>query len=135
MIFLVVDDDPIARKLLKYYLSYHGESHESTNGILAIPAIRSAIKEGAPYDVVFIDILMPDIDGYAVLEAIQEFRQIDQMPSHTTKAIVVSANNDWDTIHKVYQKGCDGYLVKPVTYDKIKKILVEIGCLIDHNRL
>ncbi len=135
MKFLIVDDDPIARKLLRYYLSYHGECHEATDGILAIPAIRSAIRECVPYDVAFIDIVMPDIDGYKVLETIQEFRQNDQMSPHTLKAIVVSANTDWDSIHKIYQKGCDGYLVKPVTYEKIKQILAEIGCLCIHNRL
>ncbi len=126
MKFLVVEDDPIARKLMNYYLSNYGEIQEFQDGKLAINALRSTVKEHIPFDIVFIDIMMPGIDGYKVLETIQELRRNDQVSQ--IKAIMVSSYNDWDTIHKSYQKGCDGYIMKPVTQEKIQRVLVKIGC-------
>ena len=63
---LIVDDEPRLCDSLKTLLSYHGyEAHTSTCGQ---EALRSLVENG--FDLVLLDIVMPDIDGYQVMDYI-----------------------------------------------------------------
>jgi two-component system LytT family response regulator len=65
---LIVDDEPLARRRIRRMLAHHSDIEiigESANGREAIAAIR-----GQAPDLVFLDVQMPELDGFAVLEAI-----------------------------------------------------------------
>jgi two-component system LytT family response regulator len=99
---ILVDDEPLARKLLKEYLQDFPEIKivgECKNGKQAI----KAINEGKP-DVVFLDIRMPGIDGFEVLENLK----------HIPHIIFSTAYEDYAL--KAFERNAVDYLLKP--YDR-----------------
>ena len=68
---LIVEDDFTSRLLMQAILSPYGECHIAVNGREAIQAFRLARAQGHPYDLVCLDIMMPEMDGHAVLKALR----------------------------------------------------------------
>src|SRR5271168_1508085 len=75
---LIVDDEPLARQELLYLLSAHDDvevAGQGTNGIEAVELIRSLHP-----DVVFLDVRMPGLDGFAVLKKLLTLDKKFKMP-------------------------------------------------------
>ena len=64
---LIVEDDFTSRLLLQTYLSRFGECHVAINGVEAVEAFRMSKKNGAGYDLICMDIMMPEMDGQTAL--------------------------------------------------------------------
>jgi DNA-binding response OmpR family regulator len=112
-----VDDDFVILELLKTTFSNIGAEvapFESGEAFLA-----AADSEGNGFDLLFLDLLMPKMDGFKVLEELRE-RRID-LP-----VIVLSAVTSRDAIVKTFQAGVKSYLVKPLKPEAILKKAVEI---------
>lgn len=67
MRILIAEDDFIARKVLSRMVAHLGESDMAADGTEAMEALRLAWDTGQPYELVFLDIMMPEADGRAVL--------------------------------------------------------------------
>jgi two-component system chemotaxis response regulator CheY len=61
---LIVDDDFFSRRILQALLAGYGESHVAVDGKEALFAFKQAIAEEQPYDVICLDIMMPEMDGH-----------------------------------------------------------------------
>ncbi|MCI0379821.1 MAG: response regulator [Gemmataceae bacterium] len=86
---LVVDDDPAARKLLRDLLHQeHMHVSESSNGQEALDWLAT----NRP-DVIFLDLLMPDLDGFAVAEAVREKSELQRLPIIVVTAKDLSAED------------------------------------------
>ena len=72
---LVIDDDESNRKLLKSMVAKMGECDTASNGKEALSAFKKAWEDWQPYDLVFLDILMPEMDGCQVLNKIRELER------------------------------------------------------------
>lgn len=120
MKILIVEDDLIGRKLMEKYLSKFGEIKTAIDGIQALEKISESIKNNEAYDVIFLDIMMPRIDGLRVLKTIREMeaRENVEKPSIT---IMTTALNDKKTVMEAYDLGCDEYMWKPIDLDKIEE--------------
>ncbi|HOJ52060.1 MAG TPA: sigma-54 dependent transcriptional regulator, partial [Syntrophales bacterium] len=107
MKILVVDDEEIALSSLKRILEWRGFKHVDTcnNGRLAIRLIREK-----DYDIVLLDLVMPEVDGLEVLEATKPYKPY-------TEFIVVTALDDIPTTVSAVRLGAYDYLVKPVDND------------------
>ncbi len=69
---LVVDDDPSVREVLVQDLEDAGfEAHPAESGRAALKELCAATAEDSPYDAMVLDIIMPDVDGWQVLEAVR----------------------------------------------------------------
>jgi two-component system, cell cycle response regulator len=104
---LVVDDNPLNRRLLARALEEQG--HDVTtaeNGRDALAALRSG--QGAGYDVVLLDILMPEMDGYEALARIKGDERLRHVP-----VIVISAVDELDSVLRCIELGATDYLPKP----------------------
>lgn len=88
------------------------EQHEVTGTDRGDEGLR-LIREHKP-DLVLLDILMPEINGYEVLEQIREDAAIQHIP-----VIVISAYADKDSIQKAMKAGANDYLVKPFDDDRL----------------
>ena len=75
MKILIVEDDIISRTFLSKFLDQYGECDIVVDGMEALDAYLIAEKEKQPYDLIFLDIMMPKIDGTKVLKAIRDFEK------------------------------------------------------------
>lgn len=98
---LVVDDEEMIRKLIAKYAVYEGHSvTEAADGMEAI----EQVKNGS-FDLMIIDIMMPELDGFS---ACREIRKFSQIP-----IIMLSARGEeYDKING-FELGIDDYVVKP----------------------
>jgi class 3 adenylate cyclase len=101
---LIVDDTADSRALLSKRVKGLGlHSEQAGNG-------REAIQKLAekPFDLVLLDIVMPEMDGYQVLSAIKSDTRFRHIP-----VIVVSAVDEMDSVVRCIQLGAEDYLPKP----------------------
>lgn len=98
---LIVDDDPHIRELVRVFLEEAGmETMEAEDGVEALE-----ILEHKPADLVILDIMMPNMDGW---ELCRELRQLYDMP-----LLMLTAKGETKQIVKGFDLGTDDYLVKP----------------------
>ena len=116
---LVVDDDPSISRLIAMALSSNGyEVFEALNGIKGYKVARREKP-----DVVLLDIMMPDVDGYEV------FRRIKLDPTTNEIPIVfVSAKSSDDDVNKGLSMGANAYITKPF---EISRLLEKVRELTD----
>lgn len=123
---LIAEDDPASAVYLKKVLSAYGECCVATDGLQTIEEFIRAYEAGASYNLVCLDIMLPRIDGIQVLNMIQETLGQSNMNGET-KIIMVSALNDHETVENVAEGGCDAFLWKPVSIERIESVLKELG--------
>jgi two-component system chemotaxis response regulator CheY len=121
MRILIIDDDYISRTKLKTILSQHGDCDSIHDGELALSMFENAHKESVPYELITVDIEMPFMNGK---EVVGQIRKIEKDIGVTdkedlVKIIMVSVKDDSDNIIDSFNSGCEGYIIKPVTPDKI----------------
>jgi two-component system response regulator AtoC len=109
---LVVDDDNLLRKLVTEQLSRSEfDADPAAGGRLALQALRDA-----DYDVVLLDIMMPDMSG---LEALREIRKLEDPP----EVIMLTADTSLATGIEAMRHGAYDYLTKPATLDEMEAVL------------
>jgi len=118
---LIVEDDFTSRLLLQEILKSYGPSHIAVNGREAIEAVRIALEAKEPYELICLDIMMPEMDGQAALKEIRNMEKSKGMiPSDMAKIIMTTSATDKENVLAAINAQCDYYLVKPVQ----KKILI-----------
>ncbi len=121
---LIVEDDFGARRLMQIYLAAFGECSVAINGIEAVNAIRIAIEQNDPYDLICLDIMMPHMDGIEALSKIREIENENGIGGlDGVKVIMTTAKNLSKDILGAFKTGCESYLIKPI---KKKDVVAEI---------
>jgi two-component system, chemotaxis family, chemotaxis protein CheY len=127
---LIAEDDFTSRLLMQKLLAPYGESHVAINGREALEAFKEARKKRRPYDLVCLDIMMPEMDGQTVL---REIRAIEEgagtRPGRGVKILMTTALKDAKNVMASFREQCDGYLVKPMDKAKLLKYLREFGLI------
>ncbi len=115
---LIVDDEPNIVMSLEFLMRKNGYAVGiARNGTEALAAIAQT-----PYDLVLLDIMMPDVDGYQVC------RELRQRPDRAgTKVIFLSAKSREEDIRKGLEVGADLYIPKPFStrqlMEKVRELL------------
>ena len=115
---LIVDDEPNIVMSLEFLMRKNGyQVGIARNGTEALAAIALH-----PYDLVLLDVMMPDVDGYQVC------RELRQHPDRmVTKVIFLSAKSREADVQKGYEVGADLYISKPFStrqlMDKVRELL------------
>ncbi len=127
---LIVEDDFTNRLLLQTLLAPLGECHVAVNGREAVEAFRLALHDGRGYDLVCMDITMPEMDGH---EAVQEIRHLEKTLRPSRKnlvtIIVTTASDDREDVSLALQEHCNGYLLKPIDARRLKAVLRTNGLM------
>ena len=127
---LIVDDDFFSRRVLQAIFSEYGECHVAVNGKEALFAFEQALAEEAKYDVICLDIMMPELDGQEVLK---EIRAIEAkkglLGSDSVKIIMTTALDDNENIKEAFREQCESYLIKPISKSKLLKCLTDFGLI------
>jgi PleD family two-component response regulator len=118
MHFLVVDDSSVDRHALVGLLSSLGHTADQCeNPMMAVQQI-----EVNTYDSIFLDVVMPDLDGYKLLRAVR------LNPKTTGQYIVIFSNKKTvlEVDYGIKRAGADDYLTKPVTREQLDQILERV---------
>ncbi|TGD80542.1 response regulator transcription factor [Hymenobacter wooponensis] len=114
---LIVDDEPNIVMSLEFLMRKNGYRVSiARNGTEALEAIKQS-----PFDVVLLDVMMPDVDGYEVC------RQLRQLPGQShTRVIFLSAKSKEADIQKGYDAGADLYIPKPFSTRQLMTTIKEL---------
>jgi two-component system, chemotaxis family, chemotaxis protein CheY len=127
---LVVEDDFTSRKMLQLMLLPLGECDIAVEGAEAIAAFRSAAAEGKQYDLICLDIMMPELDGHTVLTEIRKMEEEAGISGRDgVRVIMTTALSDSKNILKAFDGQCEAYLVKPIEKRKLFETLRILGLL------
>lgn len=122
---LVVDDEPLVRSILVGIIGDRAECDQAENGEDALSKYKEAVNSGRFYDLIFIDIAMPVMNGRKLLRAIRENEIKLSIPYDSRiKAIVVSAENSPRRVADTFfEDSCNDYIIKPFKIIDVVTIL------------
>ncbi len=107
-IILIADDGRVMRTVLSRKLTEAGYIvSESSGGLEALELIDTA----GPFDLLILDISMPDLSGLEVLKKIRETRSATDFP-----VIMATANDENEDIVEAFDRGANDYVTKPINF-------------------
>ncbi|HNX91522.1 MAG TPA: response regulator [Candidatus Omnitrophota bacterium] len=109
---LIVDDEATNRKLLRHQIGPDFACDEAPNGAVALDAYQMAKKLNSPYIAIFLDILMPVVDGIQVLKNIRNTEKQSGVTKKNSVAIIVLTAHP-EHMPECQQHGVDDFLTKP----------------------
>ncbi|SDY50606.1 response regulator [Tindallia californiensis] len=128
MRILIVEDDLSSRKVMQQFLEPYGRCDIAVDGIEAIDAFLMAWDEEDPYEVIFLDIMMPRLDGNKALKVIRKMEKDKKIPEEN-KAIIImtTALNDRKSVNEAFELGCEAYAAKPINREKLTEVMDKLG--------
>lgn len=128
MKILIADDDYANQRFMKKLFSFYGEVDVVGDGITAVEVFAGSLRDGSPYGVVCLDVMMTKLDGYKTLEAIREAEQKYEVPMRQRSKVVMLSALDEDVRGNLCV--CDDYdlyLRKPVLVENFDQQMKKIG--------
>ncbi len=122
---LICEDDFGSRKILTKILNGLGEVHAAMNGREAVDAVEAAQETGDPYDIITLDLRMPEMDGQEALQLIRGHEE--RTRSSRSTILITTATDDSAAVCAAFREQCDGYLIKPIRKADILCKLAEFG--------
>ncbi len=117
---LIVEDDFTSRLLLQEFLNPYGPTHVAVNGYEAVEAVRTALAAGEPYELICLDIMMPEMGGQSALRHIRDMEEARGILStRGAKIIMTTALDDVNNVIGAFRGLCDVYLTKPIDRAKL----------------
>jgi two-component system chemotaxis response regulator CheY len=125
---LIVEDDPVSSQVLEKMISRYGAFDVVADGRKAIDQFRRAHESNSPYDLILMDIMMPEINGLQSVLTIRGIEESMNSPlTRKVKVIMTTALDDPRTVMKaLYESDANSYLVKPIRLqmlvDELRKL-------------
>ena len=134
---LGIDADFDSRRLLQKILSPYATVDVATDGEEAVEAFRAAHHEKEPYNLITLDLVMPNSDGQ---QALREFREIEKelgiADEESVKVIVISGLDDNKELHDAFFLGnATSYMVKPIRRQMLLDEVVNLGLDLKEKRI
>jgi two-component system, chemotaxis family, chemotaxis protein CheY len=125
---LVAEDESTSRRVLRHFMLRYGECDVAVNGKEALESFKTALETGRPYDVVCLDIMMPEMDGHEVLRAIRQLEAERKIAvGKGAKVVMTTALDDAGNVMGAFRSGAESYLVKPVDQEKVAAAIQKLG--------
>ena len=123
---LVVDDCQAIRLRMAELLEPYGLCAMAKDGYEAYGAFLDALRGPTPFDLVIMDVVMPDLDGPGAVRLMREAEsELDLDP---TPVLMLSSIKDDRVVEAAqYEAGADGYLTKPITHENLHEALAGLG--------
>ena len=126
LLILVAEDNEINALLMRSLLTRLGHHAViTTNGEEALESWLAAKSAGAPYDLVLMDIQMPQLDGVETTKRIRS-REAGQ-PGRRTPILALTANTLVEDRYACFEAGMDGFLIKPLDREKLAEALAALA--------
>ena len=114
---LIVDDEEMTRRLLRLMLERDGyRIVEAEDGIQALARIEETVP-----DVIILDVMMPNMDGFATCEVLRERPDTADLP-----IIMLSARTQLEAVRAGLQAGANRYMTKPVSKPELIQTIDEL---------
>ncbi len=127
---LIVEDDFTSRLLMQELLKKYGPVHIAVNGKEAVQAVRISLAANEPYDLICLDIMMPEMDGQEALRQIRrEEEHRDILSENGANILMTTVLDDVKNVMTAYSNLCDGYLPKPIQQKKMFEELRRLGLI------
>lgn len=127
---LVAEDEFTSRILLQKIFTEYGTCDIAVDGQEAVLAFARALEEKYPYDLVCMDIMMPNKNGRI---ALQEIRDLETAHGRTgakeVKVIMTTALDDVKTVMGSYREGATSYITKPIEKAKLLEEVRSLGLI------
>ena len=123
---LVAEDNEINALLMRSLLTRLGHRAViTTNGEQALESWLAAKSAGTPYDLVLMDIQMPQLDG---IETTKQIRGLEaNQPGRQTPILALTANALVEDRYACFEAGMDGFLIKPLDREKLADALANLA--------
>ncbi len=114
---LIVDDYPAVRRVIKDIVTSLGiKAEEAENGLEA-----QTILKDRKFDLLISDLVMPEMDGFELTEALRNSPQHRRLP-----IVIISTHDDAKYIFRALHLGADDYIIKPPSMEMVKTVLARI---------
>ncbi len=130
MKILIAEDTPVNQVLLADFLEPYGECHVARDGFEAVKIFEQSLSTTEqPFDLLCLDIMMPKMDGQAVLQTVRKLEEEQGIAEEErVKVLMITALDDSKNIMEALVKGkCAGYLTKPVSRATLQEQLALLG--------
>ncbi|MGC9313070.1 MAG: response regulator [Sediminispirochaetaceae bacterium] len=131
-----MEDEAVGLFVLQKYLEAFGEIETARDGQRGLELFQEALKDGNPFSLVMMDIMLPKLDGQSVLREIRESERTSGVkPVEAAKVVMTTALSDPKNIIKAFNEGgADSYLLKPIDKRKLIDELQKIGFSLEVKR-
>ena len=114
---LIVDDYPAVRRVIRDIVVALGmKAEEAENGLEAQAALKNK-----NFDLVISDLVMPEMDGFELTEALRNTPRHRRLP-----IVIISTHDDAKYIFRALHLGADDYIIKPPSMEMVKTVLARI---------
>ncbi len=132
MKILIAEDGLVSGSFIKNFLEKYGECDLVVDGLEAIDAFLMALKGKEPFDLIYLDIMMPKLDGVKTLKAIRDLeKQYDIAVENRVKIIMTTSLADVQLVRTAFDYGCEVYAAKPIDTEKLIEVLEKLGLIED----
>ena len=121
---LIAEDYFASRKFMLRFFEKYGECDVTVDGKEAVEAYKMAIECGEPYDLICLDIMMPEMDGHQALKTIRKIEEESGVAEdERVKIVMTTALSETRHVTKAFENGCTAYAGKPINQDKLEAML------------
>ena len=121
---LIAEDDFASRKFMLRFFEKYGECDVTVDGKEAVEAYKMAVECGEPYDLICLDIMMPEMDGHQALKTIRKIEEENGgAEDDRIKIVMTTALSETRHVTKAFENGCTAYAGKPINQDKLEAML------------
>ncbi len=130
MRILIAEDDFVSRKFIFKFMSQFGDCDVTVDGMEAIEVFLMSLEEGQYYDLVCLDIMMPEVDGLKALKTMRKLEEERNIPdTRRAKVIMTTALNSTEEVFDSFGSGSEAYAVKPIDTEKLTDVMRKLGLL------
>ena len=121
---LIAEDDFASRKFMLRFFEKYGECDVTVYGREAVEAYTMAVEMDEPYDLICLDIMMPEMDGHQALRRIRKIEEENNVPDdEKVKIVMTTALSETRHVTKAFENGCTAYAGKPINQEKLEAML------------
>lgn len=126
---LIVDDSRYQRHLIIQALDGRFTTEEAADGRQAVALFQAAWEAGRPFDLIVMDILMPELSGHDALAGIRRLEEAAGAPGQRrTPAVMLSSLDDpANMLRAQFESGAQAYVTKPFTPQTLLEALASLS--------
>jgi two-component system chemotaxis response regulator CheY len=130
---LVVEDDSISGKILQSVLSPYGQCDLVNNGRQALDAFKHSLNRAEPYDLICMDISLPELNGQKALRRIRDIeKEMGTNAGLEVKVVMITASSETHQVSDaLFNGGASAYFIKPLQVDAFLKELKRLSLISD----